>query len=124
MVESHRARLDELLRRVQQIRDVLPPATDQHLLDALGAQEIQATAHLETVQDLVAWTHREGARAVRSLGMDARTTGLDEKSGVNREVHAPFRGSPGVRSLRATRLRVRCVDGAGVPEYSVRTLLR
>jgi transposase-like protein len=29
---------------------------------------------------------------------------LDEKSGVNREVHAPFRGSPGVRFPRATRL--------------------
>ena len=59
MVESHRARLDELLRRVQQVRDVLSPATDQHLLDAVGAQEIQATAHLETVQGLVAWAHRE-----------------------------------------------------------------
>jgi group II intron reverse transcriptase/maturase len=72
VVESHRARLDELLRRVQQVRDVLSPATHQHLLDALGAQEIQATAHLETVQVLVAWAHREGARVVRSLGMDAR----------------------------------------------------
>jgi hypothetical protein len=29
---------------------------------------------------------------------------LDEKSGVNREVHAPIRGSPGVRFPRATRL--------------------
>ena len=29
---------------------------------------------------------------------------LDEKSGVNREVHAPFCGSPGVRFPRATRL--------------------
>src|SRR4051794_792652 len=38
----------------------------------LGAQEVQATAQLETVQGLVAWAHREGARAVRSLGMDAR----------------------------------------------------
>jgi hypothetical protein len=27
-----------------------------------------------------------------------RTGGQGEKSGVNREVHAPFRGSPGVRS--------------------------
>jgi hypothetical protein len=31
---------------------------------------------------------------------------LDEKSGVNREVHAPIRGSPGVRFPRATRLKV------------------
>jgi len=30
---------------------------------------------------------------------------LDEKSGVNREVHAPFCGSPGVRFPRATRLK-------------------
>src|SRR5689334_12500887 len=72
VVESHRARLDELLRRVQQVWDVLSPATHQHLLDAVGAQEVQATAHLETVQGLVAWAHREGARAARALGMDAR----------------------------------------------------
>jgi hypothetical protein len=30
---------------------------------------------------------------------------LDEKSGVNREVHAPFCGSLGVRSPQATRLK-------------------
>src|SRR3954452_17963030 len=34
----------------------------------------------------------------------ALSSGSDEKSGVNREVHAPFRGSPGVRFPRATRL--------------------
>lgn len=33
----------------------------------------------------------------------ARRPERDEKSGVNREAHAPFCGSPGVRSLRTTR---------------------
>ena len=37
VVESHCARLDELLRRVQQVRDVLPSGTHQHLLDAVGS---------------------------------------------------------------------------------------
>src|ERR1035438_3819345 len=36
----------------------------------------------------------------------ALSSGSDEKSGVNREVHAPFRGSPGVKFPRATRLNV------------------
>ena len=36
--------------------------------------------------------------------------------------HVPFRGSLGVKLPGATRLRVRCVDGPGVPDRPVRTL--
>src|SRR6266511_665508 len=67
VAESHRTWMDELLRRVQQVRDVLPSATHQHLLDAMGSQEVQATAHMETVQSLVAGAYREGARTLRAL---------------------------------------------------------
>ena len=41
----------------------------------------------------------------------ARTSGQGEKSGVNREVHAPFGGSLGVRCPGATRLCIRLVAG-------------
>src|SRR6266480_6221521 len=71
VAESHRTRLDKLLRRVQQVRNVFPSRTHQHLLDAVGSQEVQATAHMETVPRLVARTHRKGARTLRALGMDA-----------------------------------------------------
>ena len=45
----------------------------------------------------------------------ARSHGLDEKSGVTGDCHAPFRGSPGVRFPRATRLRVRHLDDPEFP---------
>ena len=38
--------------------------------------------------------------------------------------HVPFRGSLGVKLPGATRLRVRCLDGQGVPGGPVRTVLR
>ena len=34
----------------------------------------------------------------------ARSTGKDEKSGMTGDCHVPFRGSPGVRFPRATRI--------------------
>ncbi len=43
----------------------------------------------------------------------ALSSGSDEKSGVNREVHAPFRGSPGVKFPRATRLSIYRREHAG-----------
>ena len=58
--------------RVQQVPDVPPSGTYQHLLDAVGSKEVQATAHMETIQGLVAWAHQKRARTLRSLGMDAR----------------------------------------------------
>ena len=56
----------------------------------------------------------------------ARSPGSDEKSGVNREVHAPFRGSPGVQSPRATRLNAdkrRRGDGTGALDEDERAEL-
>jgi transposase len=40
---------------------------------------------------------------------------LGEKSGVNREVHAPFRGSLGVKSPQATRFEKAEVDSGQRP---------
>src|SRR5674476_1404903 len=54
----------------------------------------------------------------------ARTCGEDEKSGVTGDCHAPFRGSPGVKFPGATRLRVRRLDGPGVPDRPVRQIRR
>src|SRR5664280_1560526 len=54
----------------------------------------------------------------------ARTDGLDEKSGMTRECHVPFRGSLGVKIPGATRLCVRCVDGPDLPGRHVRAVLR
>ncbi len=46
--------------------------------------------------------------------MDGRLpVALGEKSGVNREVHAPICGSPGVRFPRATRLSIYRREHAG-----------
>jgi hypothetical protein len=39
------------------------------------------------------------------------------------DCHVPFRGSLGVKLPGATRLRIRYVDGSGVPEHFVRALL-
>src|SRR6266568_3911830 len=52
----------------------------------------------------------------------ARTGGEDEKSGMTGDGHVPFRGSLGVKFPGATRLRLRPVDGSGVPDCYVRTV--
>ena len=72
VAESDRSRLDELLWSDQSGRDVFPPGAYQHLRDALGPKEVQAAAHLETIQGLVAGSDGERAGTVRPLGMDAR----------------------------------------------------
>ena len=46
----------------------------------------------------------ENPNCSRTGGGSARSPGWDEKSGVTGDCHAPFRGSPGVRFPRATRL--------------------
>ena len=101
-----RGGLDELLRPVLPVAAVSPPPAHQHLPDALGTAEISSgcapsrRSHrwwrglLDREPTLFA--HWAWARDV--------STWLDEKSGVTGDCHAPFCGSPEVRSLRATRL--------------------
>jgi hypothetical protein len=90
---------DELLRQVLQDRAERPAAAHQHLPGALGATEVQAAQVIQEGQALVARAAATTASPVRPLGLDDRVlTRSDETSGVKGDFHAPFCGSPGVKS--------------------------
>ena len=68
---------------------------------------------------------RHGPRAVSHTGdgcARSRSPNCDEKSGVTGDCHAPFRGSPGVRVPRATRLSVSSTCWPGLTWTSPQTV--
>ena len=122
-------RLDELLRQVLQDRAERPAPAHQHLPGALGETEVQAARVIQESPQVAGRADREAATPVCALGMDDRfqVQPIDGTSGVTGDCHAPFRGSPGVRFPRATRLRVyreAHVDGEPPLELSERARLR
>ena len=80
------------------------PPPRQHLPDAVGSQKVQTAACLQTVPQAGGPGSSIESPACSSTGNGrARSTGMDEKSGMTGDCHVPFRGSPGVRFPRATR---------------------
>ena len=76
-----RGGLDELLRPVLPVAAVSPPATHQHLPDAVGWQEVQTAPPLQTVQGMVVRAPRSRAQAVRALDLGG---GLARRNAMRR----------------------------------------
>ena len=100
--QPDRGGLDELLR------PVLPVAVDallQRINTYLMRWAVTKYKRLRSYErfSLVVRAHRSRTRTVHALAVESEFAGLDEKSGVTGDCHAPFRGSPGVQFPRATR---------------------
>jgi group II intron reverse transcriptase/maturase len=74
-LNPNRRRVDELLRPVLPVRATSPPAARQLLPEALGWEEIPATAGLQAVQTMVDGAARTSARPVRSMALGPRAIG-------------------------------------------------
>ncbi len=67
MAEPYRRRVDELLWPVLPVSDDSPPPAYQHLPEALGWEEVSASADPQAVQGVVDRAARKTARSVRPV---------------------------------------------------------
>ena len=87
-------------RPVQPDGLISPLAARQHLPEALGWQEVQATADLQAVQTVVDPATRNESRAYSPTGSGSARIEAGEKSPVTRRVSRRDRGSRGLQRPR------------------------
>ena len=97
MDQSHRQRVDDLVRQVPQDRAEQPATAHQHLPGVLGTKEVQTAQVIQEGPQVVGRADRKAATPIHSLDLDDRLPEqlLDGTSGVMGDFHTPFCGSPG-----------------------------